>query len=379
MTEFTFATAATIRFGAGAVAELGTYSSRLGNAVFLVTGATPERTAEHTAALPVVGAYSLSGEPTFDDARQAVSAARASGADHVVAIGGGSVLDLGKAVAILVVSDADPLEHAEVIGGGRPLPERALPFIAVPTTSGTGSEVTSNSVLTSQGHRVKVSLRSPAMLASVALVDPTLALSSPPAVTAQSGMDALTQCLEPLTSRLANPMVDALALAGLRAGARSLVRAVEHGADLDARTDVAYCSLMGGLSLANAKLGAVHGLAGVLGGVTGAPHGAICAALLLPVTRANIDGMLDRDPINPALVAYADAGEAVVGRREHSALLAWIDDLQARLASPGLQELGLRAEDHDGVVSVAAGSSSMQGNPILLTDDELQRILESAD
>lgn len=378
MTEFTFATAATIRFGVGAVTELGHHSDRLGSRVFLVTGATPDRTAEHTAALNVVGAHALSGEPTFDDARQAVSAARASGADHVVAIGGGSVLDLAKAVAILVVSEADPLEHAEVIGAGRPLPERAWPFIAVPTTAGTGAEVTSNSVLASPEHRVKVSLRSPAMLADVALVDPQLTLSSPPTVTAQSGMDALTQCLEPLTSRLSNPMVDALALAGLRAGARSLVRAVEHGDDLDARTDVAYCSLMGGLSLANAKLGAVHGLAGVLGGVTGAPHGAICAALLPPVTRSNIAAMLDRDPTNAALLAYARAAETVAGRRDHSALLDWIDELQTRLASPGLQELGLRAEDHDGVVSAAVGSSSMQGNPIVLTEQELTRILQSA-
>lgn len=378
MSDFTFATAATIRLGAGAVTELSTHSSRLGSRAFIVTGGTPARTAAHTATLPVMGAYALADEPTFSDAREAVTAARAAGADHVVGIGGGAVLDLAKAVAILAVSDADPLEHAEVIGAGRPLPAHALPFIAVPTTAGTGSEVTANAVLGSAEHRVKVSLRSPSMLADVALVDPELALSCPPAVTAQSGMDALTQCLEPLTSRFATPMVDALATAGLRAGARALVRAVEHGENLEARTDMAFCSLMGGLSLANAKLGAVHGLAGVLGGTTGAPHGAICAALLLAVTRANIAAMLERDPANDALEAYAIAAETVAGRREHSALLTWIEDLHERLSAPGLRELGLRDEDQGAVMRMAAKSSSMKGNPIELTEDELRMILQAA-
>ncbi|MEO7588598.1 MAG: iron-containing alcohol dehydrogenase [Arachnia sp.] len=375
MSEFTFATAATIRFGAGVVAGLDQHSRRLGSRAFVITGGSPERMAKHTASLSVAGTYALAGEPTFDDAREAVAAARAAEVDHVIGIGGGAVLDLAKAVAILVVSDADPMEHAEVIGAGLPLPDHVLPSIAVPTTAGTGSEVTANAVLASVEHRVKVSLRSPAMLAAVALVDPELALSCPPLVTAHSGMDAITQCLEPLTSRFANPMVEALATAGLRAGGRSLVRAVEHGDDVDARTDMALCSLMGGLSLANAKLGAVHGIAGVLGGMTGAPHGAICAALLRPTTAANIAALQEREPGNPALTAYGAAAEAVTGHRDVEGLVDWLAALEVQLQLPPLE---VSAGDLGAVADGAQRSSSMKGNPVELTRDELHQILREA-
>lgn len=378
MHDFTFATAAAIHFGTGTSAQLPGHSHRLGERPFVVVGANPERTASLTRELAVVGTFSLAGEPTFDDAREAVQSAREVGADHVIGIGGGAVLDLAKAVAILAVTHTDPLEHAEVIGGGLPLPDTGLAWIAVPTTAGTGSEVTSNAVLASPEHKVKVSLRSPSMLATVAIVDPELTISCPPGVTAQSGADALTQCLEPLTSRFANPMVDALAMAGLRAASRGLVRASLDGSDVEARTEMSFCSLMGGLALANAKLGAVHGLAGALGGTTGVAHGAICAALLLPVTQANIAAMVERDRTNFALGAYADAAEVLTGSREHQALFTWLADVRARLAIPGLGEGGLRRDDHDAVVVAAMKSSSMRGNPIDLTESELLGILQSA-
>lgn len=378
MLDFTFATASTIRFGAGSAAGIGDHSRRLGSATFLVAGSNPSRVEGLVAELPVVGTYSLAGEPTFDDARAAVASARESGADHVIGIGGGAVLDLAKAVAALAKEGGDPLEHAEVIGEGRPIPAAGLPFVAVPTTAGTGSEVTSNSVLTSTGHKVKVSLRSPSMLATVAVVDPELTLSCPADVTMQSGMDALTQCLEPLTSRFANPLVDQLALAGLRAAGRSLLRSVDEGSNLEARTDMAFCSLMGGLSLANAKLGAVHGLAGVLGGVTGAPHGAICAALLEPVTAANIAALLDRAPKHKALAGYLNGAEALTGQRQIEALGAWLGELEHQLDLPGLEDLGLAAGEHEAVVDQAMKASSMKGNPIDLTRDELLAVLDAA-
>lgn len=378
MSQFSFATAADIRFGAGAAAGLADEVALLGSRPFLVTGANRHRTQAVTAALGEVGHFGLGGEPTFDDARAAVAAARDAGADVVVGVGGGAVLDLAKAVAALTGAEGDPLDYAEVIGAGRKLPASSLPFVAVPTTAGTGSEVTANAVLSSPADRVKVSLRSPSMLARVAIVDPELTISCPPDVTAQSGMDALTQCLEPLTSRMSNPLVEALALAGLRSAARGLVRAVETGDDLAARTDVAFCSLMGGLSLANAKLGAVHGLAGVLGGSTGAPHGAICAALLPACTAANIRAMTQREPDNPALAGYLLAAEALTGQLSLDALGEWLDGLGARLRNPGLTELGLRTEDHDDVVGKAMRASSMKGNPIDLTADELHAILRQA-
>ena len=386
MTEFTFATATSIRFGAGVAAELPQHSRRLGERPFVITGRNTHRHAEVLRDISDVGSFPLTGEPSFDDARAAVAAARAAKADHIIGIGGGAVLDLAKAVAALAAGDTDPMDHAEVIGGGHPLPHESLPFIALPTTSGTGSEVTANAVLTSGEHRVKVSLRGPSMLATVAIVDPVLTLTCPPRVTAQSGMDALTQCLEPLTSRFATPMVDALATAGLRAAARGLARAVAESEDLEARTDMAFCSLMGGLSLANAKLGAVHGFAGPLGGTTGAPHGAICAALLRVTTRTNIRAMAEREPENPALAKYAVAAEAITGERFDGApaslveerLDAWLGALVEQLRLPGLAELGLAEGDHDAVVEAAMKGSSMKGNPITLTRDELVQILRDA-
>lgn len=378
MTGFSFATAAAIRFGVGAVEALADEAGRLGRRPFLVTGSNRGRTDPVTGELGEVGHFALDGEPTFDDATAAVAAARACEADVVVGIGGGAVLDLAKAVAILVGADGEPLDYAEVIGAGHRLPATSLPFVAVPTTAGTGSEVTANAVLSSPVHRVKVSLRSPSMLARVAIVDPALTVTCPPQVTAQSGMDALTQCLEPLTSRMTNPLVEALALAGLRSASRGLMRAYDDGRDLAARTDVAFCSLMGGLSLANAKLGAVHGLAGVLGGTTGAPHGAICAALLAPTTAANISAMSERDPDNPALAGYLLGAEALTGVLSLPSLLDWLSDLAARLDSPTLAELGLRSADHDEVVAKAVRASSMKGNPIDLTEEELHQVLAAA-
>lgn len=378
MTGFSFATAATIRFGLGAASTLVEDSRGLGSRPFLVTGSSRARTDHVTAGLGEVGHFGLSGEPSFEDATAAVAAAREAGADVVVGLGGGAVLDLAKAVAALAPAEGEPIDYAEVIGAGRELPANPLPFVACPTTAGTGSEVTANAVLSSPEHRVKVSLRSPGMLARVAVVDPELTVSCPPQVTAQSGMDALTQCLEPLTSRMTNPIVEALALAGLRSASRGLLRAHRDGEDIAARTDVAFSSLMGGLSLANAKLGAVHGLAGVLGGTTGAPHGAICAALLAPTTDANIRAMSQRDPDNPGLAGYLLGAEALTGELSLPRLVEWLADLAARLGSPRLRELGLRPADHDEVVTKALRASSMKGNPIDLTQEELHAVLAVA-
>lgn len=378
MTGFSFATAATIRFGVGAASALVEDVGGFGSRPFLVTGSNRARTDHVTGGLGEVGHFGLPGEPSFDDASEAVAAAREAGVDVVVGVGGGAVLDLAKAVAALVPAESEPIDYAEVIGAGRKLPANPLPFVACPTTAGTGSEVTANAVLSSPEHRVKVSLRSPGMLARVAVVDPELTVSCPPQVTAQSGMDALTQCLEPLTSRMATPMVEALALAGLRSASRGLLRAHRDGGDIAARTDVAFCSLMGGLSLANAKLGAVHGLAGVLGGTTGAPHGAICAALLAPVTEANIRAMGERDPDNPALAGYLLGAEALTGELSLAGLVDWLAELAGQLGSPRLVELGLRPADHDDVVAKAARASSMRGNPVDLTEEELHAVLAAA-
>ncbi|MDO4783599.1 MAG: iron-containing alcohol dehydrogenase [Propionibacteriaceae bacterium] len=369
---FTFQTAGRIRFGAGVAAELASLTE--GKRVFLVGGSDPGR---YGLGLEPVASYRLCGEPTFSDARAAVTSCRESGADLVVGLGGGAVIDLAKAVSVLAAQDGDPLDYAEVIGAGRPLGRAKVSCVAVPTTAGTGAEVTANAVLTSPEHRVKVSLRASSMLPEVALVDPALTLTCPPQVSANSGMDALTQCLEPYVTPRASPLTDGFAREGMRR-AHALTRVFTQPDDLEARTDMALCSLLGGLSLANSGLGAVHGFAGVLGGMTGAPHGAICAALLAPVTTANLSAMFSREPANPAIERYRDAALLLTGQRHTSALQEWLWELGRHLETPGLGSFGLSAADYAEAVRGAQRASSMRGNPIELTPAELRGILVAA-
>ncbi len=312
------------------------------------------------------------------DARSGISAAVKAGADVLVAVGGGSVIDLAKAIAVLVANGGDPLDYAEVIGDGKPLRPRSLPVVAVPTTAGTGSEVTSNAVLASRDDQVKVSLRSPVMLPRVAIVDPELTLSCPASVTVSSGLDALTQCLEPYTSRFANPLTDGFALEGMQRAGRSLEVVAIDGDHLEARIDMSLCSLLGGLSLANAKLGAVHGFAGPLGGMMGAPHGAICGALLPATVATNIAALRGRDPDNPALAKYTRAAEVLCDAPVAEAIEEWVLELVRVLDVPGLGELGLTKDRIDEACEKAARASSMKGNPIELTDDELHFICEAS-
>jgi alcohol dehydrogenase class IV len=255
-----------------------------------------------------------SGEPTVHGIAAALDAARAVRPDVVVAWGGGSVIDLAKALGVLLHSGHGVLDHLEVIGAGLALPDVSTPVIAVPTTAGTGAEVTANAPVLSAEHGVKASLRSPAMMPAVAVVDPELTVTCPPDVTASSGLDALTQCLEPLTSIKANPISDALAREGLARAATGLRRAFADGSDLEARTDMSLAALLSGMALANAKLGAVHGLAAPLGGMTGAAHGRICAAVLAATTEVNLRALGQREPGSPALARYAEAARLLTGR-----------------------------------------------------------------
>ncbi|MEL4505469.1 iron-containing alcohol dehydrogenase [Luteococcus sp. H138] len=377
-TAFTFATAGSIRFGAGVAAQLDEVVAGLGSRALLVTGGSPERYQHLHGSLPVVAHYAVGHEPTMADARDAVALAREVRVDVVVAIGGGSAIDLAKAVGILLVSGGDPLDHAEVIGKGQPLPTSSIPVVALPTTAGTGAEVTANAVLASPDDQVKVSLRGPAMLPRFALVDPELTLACPSHVTASSGMDALTQCIEPFTSPFATPLTDGFCRAGIEAAARSLRTAFQTPDDLAARTDMALCSLMGGLALANAKLGAVHGLAGPLGGMIGAPHGAICAALLPAITSANVAALTERDPQNVALERYRELARLVTGVDEVEALVGWLSETDRVLEIGGLAELGLTEDRIDEACDKAFRSSSMKGNPIVLTREELAFVVRGS-
>ncbi len=379
--KFEFATAGRIMAGAGRVAELPGVLAGLGSRVLVCTGANPARHAGLLEGLGLPAAVlEVGAEPTVGLARAGVAVARDHGADMVVAIGGGSVIDTGKAVAMLLGNGGDPLDYLEVIGAGQPVSRPAVPCVAVPTTAGTGAEVTANAVLASPEHRLKASLRSPLMIPRVALVDPQLTVSCPPPVTAASGLDALTQCLEPLVSRQASPLTDGLAREGLRRAAAGLRAAYADGEDLAARTDMAMCALLGGMALASARLGAVHGLAGVIGGVADVPHGIACAALLAPVIEANVKALRSGPPGHPALERYAQAAGLLTGDPAAAVedALAWTRQTLTLLAVPGLAAFGVRPQHAGEIAAKALISSSMQGNPVALSHGDLEAILQRA-
>jgi alcohol dehydrogenase class IV len=379
VTTFEFATAGRIMVGPGQAAELPSVLAQLGSRVLVCTGANPVRQADLLAKLELrTAVFAVAGEPTVDVARAAAGAAREHGADVVAAIGGGSVIDTAKAVAMLLGNGGDPLDYMEVIGAGQPITRPSAPCVAVPTTAGTGAEVTANATLTSPAHGIKASLRSQLMLPAVALVDPELTLSCPQAVTAASGLDAFTQCLEPFVSARATPVTDGLAREGLRRAAAGLRAAYADGTNLAARTEMALCSLLGGMALANAKLGAVHGLAGVIGGTVAVPHGVACAALLVPVVEANVRALRERQPDSPAIDRYAEAAELLTGHRDIADGLTWIRETTRQFRIPGLAAFGVEAGQADEIAEKAARSSSMQGNPVLLSHAELRDIVLQA-
>jgi len=370
-----------IRFGAGRVKEVPPALVRRGlRRVLIVTGRSTTRVEPVRAALSATDVSSMvvpvSGEPSVDTVRAAVGQAVAGGCDAVLGFGGGSALDVAKAAALLATSGADPLEHLEVIGAGRPVERSGLPCIAVPTTAGTGSEVTRNAVLSAGG--VKASLRTPLMLPKLAVVDPDLLSGLPAATIAASGMDALSQLIEPLMSRRANPVTDALARDGIRRSARSLRRAYQDGMeDPGVREDLALASLLGGLCLANSGLGAVHGFAAGAGARLSAPHGAACAAVLAAAMAINLRALRDRAPEHHALGRMREVAVLLTGAgdAEPEDGIAWLRDLTTALSIPSLASYGLAEADMPLLVAAAQQASSMRGNPVELTDAEVEEMI----
>lgn len=384
-THFDLALPTDIRFGAGRVAQVpGLLTGLRVRRVFVVTGATTSRADGLRAALEAEGidveSFAVAGEPTVELVREAVTAATASGRDGVLGFGGGSALDAAKAIAALTASGTDPLDHLEVVGQGRPLAARPLPCVAVPTTAGTGSEVTRNAVLSAGD--VKASLRSPLMVPDAAVVDPDLLAGLPAATIAASGSDALSQLIEPYLSAKANPFTDALAREGIRRSARSLARAAAQGLADDAagRDDLAVASLFGGLCLANSGLGAVHGFAAVLGARYRAPHGAVCGALLPAVVATNLSALRAREPEHPALGRIGEIAGLLTGSRDARAddAAPWLWRLRSDLDVPGLAGYGVAESDIPSLVEQGRKASSMKGNPLVLQDAELAAILTAS-
>lgn len=382
--NFSFATAGNIIFGAGTVARAADEAARLGRRVLLVTGGNAARTVDFVRRLEKrnlsATRFAIAGEPTVAQAVQGADLARREKCDLVIGFGGGSALDGAKAIAALAVNTDPVATYLEVIGQGHPLPHPPLPCVAIPTTAGTGCEVTRNAVLKSVRHQVKVSLRSPSMLPDLAVVDPELTLTLPPDVTAATGCDALTQLLEALVSAKANPMTDALCREALPRAARALPHAMARPHDLAARGDMCLASLFSGLALANGGLGAVHGIAGPLGGMIAAPHGAICARLLPFVTEANVAALSRSTSHAAALQRYSQAARLVLDspRVTRDDLMQWLHALVKHLNIPPLKHWGLGPADVPALVAKARAASSMKGNPVALTESELSDIIMKA-
>lgn len=381
--DFSFETAGRILFGAGRRRELPELALSLGKAPLVLAGRDQARVEFLIQALSERGAKpevgSVSGEPSVARVLELTELARSAERDVIIAVGGGSVIDAAKAVAALLANPGHPLDYLEVVGAGKPLKNRSLPVIAVPTTAGTGAEVTKNAVIDVPEREVKVSLRSATMLPPVALLDPELTLSVPPDITRATGFDALTQVIEPFLSSARTPMTDALCREGIRRGASALSRVLRDGSDLEARSEMMLTSLFGGMALANAKLGAVHGFAGPLGGLSHAPHGALCAALLPASLRVNLRALRARGEACH-LERFRELAALLTGKEDAQPedAVSRIEELTKELRVVPLSGLGVSRELALRSVPMARRASSMKGNPIELTDEELEELVTSA-
>jgi len=382
--NFEFATATRIVFGVGASSRIGENVKSFGQHALVVIGKNPARAEKLLEVLSASGitavTFAVAGEPEISTVENGVAFAKKENCDFVIAIGGGSVIDAGKAIAAMLTNEGELLDYLEIIGRGKALTKASAPFIAVPTTAGTGAEVTRNAVLASPEHKVKVSLRSPLMLPRIAVVDPELTCDLPPALTASTGLDALTQLIEPYVCLRANPLTDGFCEQGIFHAARSLRECVFNGQNKSAREDIALASLFGGLALANAGLGAVHGFAAPIGGMFSAPHGAVCAALLPHVMAANLRALRERDSKNTALARYKKIAALLTGNPNATANtgVAWAQKLVANLPIPKLGAYGIREEHVTDICAKATKASSMKANPIALTPDELAQTLRLA-
>ena len=327
------------------------------------------------------------GEPTVQSAIDCTKLASENMCELVVAVGGGTAVDTGKCVAAMLTNggaERDIYDFLEVVGKAMPIEKRPRPFVAIPTTAGPGAELTKNSVLEA-GDR-KVSMRHPLMLPDLVIVDPKLTVQMPRDVTAHTGLDALTQCIEPYVCNSPNPVTDSLSMSGIKLGAKSLRRCLEQPEDINARTDMALCAMYGGMALANAKLGAVHGFSGTLGGLLHAPHGAICAALLPHCVKMNVKlletRVMDENPqsAKEGLRRYEEVANACLGKDDATVaeLVKWIEDLVSFCGVPKLSTFGMKDEDVSESVSKSMQSSSMKGNPVALTVEELEEMLRNA-
>ena len=382
--NFIFSTSHNIIFGAGKITELSKVIETYGKKVLIVRTPLENNISKVINIIENANkewiSYIVEHEPTTVTIDDVVKSAREFNTELVIALGGGSVIDTGKAVSAILANPGQLIDYLEVVGKGLPLQKRSVPLIAIPTTAGTGSEVTRNAVIEVPEKKVKVSLRGLFIQPEVALVDPEFTLSVPAQVTAYSGMDAFIQVIEPYVSTKANLMTDIFCREGIKSAATSLLKAYSDGNDLSARINMSWVSLLGGICLANSGLGAVHGFAGTIGGMFHIPHGAICASLLPSVMEVNINALKQRNPDSISINRYQEVFQIVTGNPNVSILagLNWFRELQVKLQISSLTKLGISKDIFPDIIKQSKIASSMKANPILLNDDELIEILEKS-
>jgi len=373
-----------IIFGKGSIRKCVMFARELGNNALVVTGSGKVSIDGLRTLLREEGInwteYRVGGEPRVDIILDGIRIAKDAKSDHVICLGGGSVMDAGKAIAAMMTNPGYLMDYLEVVGKGKSVDIQGLPVITIPTTAGTGSEVTRNSVISVPERKIKVSMRGKGMPAKIALIDPELTYSLPPEIIATTGMDALTQVIEAYMSNSANPISDAYALEGIRRGAESMLKAFENGKDEDARANMSMTALFSGIALSHAGLGAVHGFAGVIGGMIDAPHGAICACLLPAVLSANFETISKGENNNDALLRFKRFSQIVTGESSPTPQkgIEWVRDLSKKLKIKGLSYLGVKKSDFKFIVPKAVLSSSMKKNPLVLGEDVLLKILEES-
>jgi alcohol dehydrogenase class IV len=379
-----FSTSSRIVFGVGEFRKIPEYIKNFGSRVFIIRGNDQFYGKDFFQLVESLNLeitfFIVNREPDINLIVSAVKLARENNCEFVIGFGGGSVLDTGKAVAALLNNEGDLMDYLEVVGKGLPLKNPSKPYIAIPSTAGTGSEVTRNAVIDVPEKNVKVSMRNAFMLPAISLVDPELTLDLPPQITATTGMDAFVQVIEPYVCNSPNPMVDMFCRDAIPRVPKNLSIAYRDGSNLEARENMSWVSLLGGLSLANAKLGAVHGFSGPIGGMFHVPHGAICACLLPAVMRINVEALIKNDAGISVLKRYQEISTWITGdvnaHIEDGVL--YIEELCKNLKIPRLNEMGIIEADFSRIVEKSKNSSSMKGNPVQLSEDELTLILEKS-
>lgn len=389
---FSIARLPRIEFGSGVLKKVPQLAAGYGKHALVLTGHKSFVDTQHWADLKTAFDQSgtavthikrNAGEPSPSEVDNKVAALAGQNINVVIGIGGGSVLDEAKAIAGLLRVGHSVMDYLEGVGPERSYEGPSVPFIAVPTTAGTGSEATKNAVLSQHGTKgFKKSFRDDKLVAEWAVVDPDLIATCPQTVIAGNGMDAFTQLLESYVSTKANPITDALALQGLKAAFDGLLPLYESaGADPQARTNMALASLLSGINLAQTGLGSVHGLASPLGAFFPIPHGIVCGTLMGAATRINIEALKKHgDRASPALAKYAEIGRMLSQSPTADDatalfnLVETIDDWTKRLDLPRLQAFGIEESDFSRIIKNIS-PSSMKTNPLVLEENEIVALL----